>query len=111
MSTHPVAPYTLRSLVLYFLKLGTIGFGGPIALVGYMHRDLVEERKWITEPFNIIRIKPLQYQRVQLRSSRASHGQTHQPGCMIVLLPFVFWRRDLRIVRDINNRHYFTHIR
>lgn len=49
MSTHPVAPYTLRSLVLYFLKLGTIGFGGPVALVGYMHRDLVEERKWITE--------------------------------------------------------------
>jgi hypothetical protein len=31
------------------LKLGTIGFGGPVALVGYMHRDLVEERKWISE--------------------------------------------------------------
>ncbi|MGE7775958.1 chromate transporter [Chitinophaga sp. NPDC101104] len=49
MSTHSTAPYTLRSLVLYFLKLGTVGFGGPVALVGYMHRDLVEERKWITE--------------------------------------------------------------
>ncbi|WP_242025587.1 chromate transporter [Leptolyngbya sp. FACHB-36] len=33
----------------YFLKLGTLGFGGPIALVGYMHRDLVEERQWISE--------------------------------------------------------------
>jgi hypothetical protein len=35
--------------VAYALKLGTLGFGGPVALVGYMHRDLVEERKWISE--------------------------------------------------------------
>src|ERR1041385_1542752 len=41
--------YTLRQLTMYFLKLGAIGFGGPVALVGYMHRDLVEQRKWITE--------------------------------------------------------------
>src|SRR5687767_13102859 len=41
--------YTLRQLVLYFLKLGTIGFGGPVALVGYMYRDLVEKRNWISE--------------------------------------------------------------
>ena len=33
----------------YFFKLGTLGFGGPIALVGYMQRDLVEERRWFTE--------------------------------------------------------------
>ena len=31
------------------LRLGSIGFGGPVALVGYMHRDLVETRKWIEE--------------------------------------------------------------
>ncbi len=41
--------YTLRELTLYFLKLGTTGFGGPVALVGYMHKDLVENRKWISE--------------------------------------------------------------
>lgn len=41
--------YTLWQMTLYALKLGSIGFGGPIALVGYMHRDLVENRKWISE--------------------------------------------------------------
>lgn len=41
--------YSLRQLVFYFLKLGTIGFGGPVALVGYMRRDLVEQRQWISE--------------------------------------------------------------
>lgn len=41
--------YTLSQLAIYFLKLGTIGFGGPPALVSYMHRDLVEERGWISE--------------------------------------------------------------
>ena len=40
---------SLRGLVRYFAKLGSSGFGGPIALVGYMHRDLVEERRWYTE--------------------------------------------------------------
>lgn len=34
---------------MYFWKLGYSGFGGPVALVGYIHRDLVEQRKWITE--------------------------------------------------------------
>src|SRR4051794_35262333 len=41
--------YSLWDMVRYMTKLGTIGFGGPVALVGYMHRDLVEERSWISE--------------------------------------------------------------
>ena len=41
--------YSLAQLTKYFLRLGTIGFGGPVALIGYMHRDLVENRKWISE--------------------------------------------------------------
>jgi chromate transporter len=41
--------YSLRDLTLYFFKLGYSGFGGPVALVGYMHRDLVEKYGWISE--------------------------------------------------------------
>ncbi|MGZ5178845.1 MAG: chromate transporter [Ramlibacter sp.] len=41
--------YTLWQLVKYMLGLGTWGFGGPVALVGYMYRDLVEKRQWISE--------------------------------------------------------------
>jgi len=41
--------YTLWQLVAYMLGLGTWGFGGPVALVGYMYRDLVEKRQWMTE--------------------------------------------------------------
>jgi chromate transporter len=47
--THQQPVYTLRQLTGYFFKLGYSGFGGPVALVGYMHRDLVEKRKWITD--------------------------------------------------------------
>lgn len=38
----------LWQFLLYFLYLGTFGFGGPIALAGYMQRDLVERRRWIS---------------------------------------------------------------
>ena len=44
-----VVPSSLRALATYFLRLGAIGFGGPIPLAGYMQRDLVEERRWISK--------------------------------------------------------------
>ena len=45
----PVAPYPLWALIRYFLRLGSLGFGGPVALIGYMHRDLVAGRRWISD--------------------------------------------------------------
>lgn len=38
---------TTGALLVYFLRLGTLGFGGPIALVAYMQRDLVDQRRWV----------------------------------------------------------------
>ena len=48
MADVPVVTPSMRELTAYFLKLGAVGFGGPIALVGYMQRDLVEARRWVT---------------------------------------------------------------
>jgi len=45
----PIPPASLNQFVAYFFKLGYSGFGGPVALVGYIYRDLVETNKWITE--------------------------------------------------------------
>src|SRR5438132_4467743 len=39
----------IRDLVLYYLRLGSLGFGGPVALVGQMEKELVQERKWVTK--------------------------------------------------------------
>ncbi len=39
----------IRRLVAYFLRLGALGFGGPVALCGQMERELVQERKWLTK--------------------------------------------------------------
>src|SRR5207237_5518477 len=49
MSESALQPVKLRQLVGYFLRLATLGFGGPIALAGYMQRDLVERRRWISK--------------------------------------------------------------
>src|ERR1700751_6133082 len=45
----PDSSTTFGELVLYFLRLGTFGFGGPIALAGHMQQDLVEERGWFSK--------------------------------------------------------------
>ena len=42
-------PHPIRDVVLYFLRLGTLGFGGPVALVGQMERELVTERGWLSK--------------------------------------------------------------
>src|SRR5438067_12852841 len=39
----------IRDLVKYYLRLGLLGFGGPVALVGQMERELVGEKKWLTK--------------------------------------------------------------
>jgi chromate transporter len=46
--TEPPARRPIGEIVRYFLRLGTLGFGGPVALVGLMEKELVQERQWLT---------------------------------------------------------------
>ena len=47
--TQPLTQVSFPRFVGYFLWLGTVGFGGPIALAGHMQQDLVDERRWISK--------------------------------------------------------------
>lgn len=38
----------MREIVAYFLRLGALGFGGPVALCGLMEKELVAEKGWLT---------------------------------------------------------------
>ena len=49
MSVESPPRLSLTQIAGYFVRLGTTGFGGPIALAGYMQRDLVERRHWFTQ--------------------------------------------------------------
>jgi len=46
-AAHEPTRVSIAQFVGYFLRLGTIGFGGPIALAGHMQQDLVEHRRWV----------------------------------------------------------------
>jgi len=48
-STSRPARVRIRDLVWYYLRLGTLGFGGPVALCGQMERELVQDREWVTK--------------------------------------------------------------
>ncbi len=48
-STDVPSRVPIRDLVLYYLRLGAVGFGGPVALCGQMEKELVQERKWVTK--------------------------------------------------------------
>src|ERR1041385_1075107 len=45
----PPARRPIREIVSYFLRLGTLGFGGPVALVGLMEKELVGDKGWLTK--------------------------------------------------------------
>ena len=47
-TTTTTEPGRIGELVRYFLRLGCLGFGGPVALVGQMERELVDGKKWLT---------------------------------------------------------------
>jgi len=96
-SDHPDEPVRSRRealvpLVGYVLKLGTIGFGGPVALVGFMHRDLVERRHWITEDTYRLALAFAQIMPGPLAAQCAialgyfEHGF---PGATLVVLAFI----------------------
>src|SRR5437762_3327297 len=83
---------TMRGLFLYFLRLGSAGFGGPIALAGYMHRDLVEQRQWYTEAEYQQGLAIAQTMPGPLAAQLAvwlGYLERRAVGALLVLLPFV----------------------
>jgi len=64
---------SLRGLLAYFIRLGTVGFGGPIALASRMNKDLVDERGWLSK-------------------------QDYLEGLAFSQLPPARWRRNLRCI-------------
>ncbi|TMC50042.1 MAG: chromate efflux transporter [Chloroflexi bacterium] len=90
-----VAPHperTMRGLFFYFLRLGSWGFGGPIALAGYMRRDLVEQRGWYSEAEYQQGLAVAQTMPGPLAAQLAmwlGYLQRGALGALLVALPFV----------------------
>ena len=76
MSAETQPQLSLGQIAGYFARLGTIGFGGPIALAGYMQRDLVERRHWFTQEEYLQGLAASQTLRVYLCRRRA--GKSHR---------------------------------
>jgi hypothetical protein len=71
---------TTWGLIRYFLYLGSVGFGGPAALLGYMQRDLVERRGWFTKDEYTRVWRCLNWRRVPLPPSSRSASATATAG-------------------------------
>lgn len=88
----PRADSRLWPITRYFLKLGTVGFGGPAALVGHMHRDLVERRRWVDEDTFGLALGLAQIMPGPLAAQAAiaiGYFQAGVPGATLVGLAFV----------------------
>jgi chromate transporter len=76
----------------YFLWLGATGFGGPVALVGFMQRDLVDDRRWISREDYLDGLALAQLAPGPLAAQLAMYlGYVHGgvPGATLVALLFV----------------------
>ena len=82
----------LAPLLGYFHRLGALGFGGPAALVGFMHRDLVERRRWVDEEMYRLALALAQIMPGPLAAQTAiaiGYFQAGVPGATLVGLAFV----------------------
>ena len=83
---------SLAAFAGYFLRLGTFGFGGPIALAGSMQRDLVEERGWVTKDEYVKGLALAQLAPGPLAAQLAIYlgwARGGVPGATLVALAFV----------------------
>src|SRR5205085_10646724 len=116
--TESTAQGQIGELVRYFLRLGFLGFGGPVALVGQMERELVDDRKWLTkgqmrEAIAICQSLPgplaiqvgiyVAYLRCGYWGAWAGGGAFMLPNFVIVALPLALfvYLRDLQPVTGV----------